>query len=285
MKRLAILIFSILCLAIQGKAQSFTQHIQQRQNGKGVVTVTQSKEIENLVNGNNSKSVQQNVIPNKVQQDVTPKKTQQDVSTSTKKSQKDTGKYTGQPKQQQQDATSADRQRAIEKAQQERAKEEEAKKAAERAAAEKAAAEKAAAEKAAAEKAAAKAAAEKAAAKAAEEKKRAEAQKESEEEMNIPTVDMRKKVMRNARKVTGYRVQAFAGGNTRADKNRAQQIGKAIKLRYPDQPIYVHFYSPRWICRVGNYRSYGEASRMLHAVKAMGYRGATIVKGKITVFE
>ena len=96
---------------------------------------------------------------------------------------------------------------------------------------------------------------------------------------------MRKKVMRNARKVTGYRVQAFAGGNTRADKNRAQQIGKAIKLRYPDQPIYVHFYSPRWICRVGNYRSYGEASRMLHAVKAMGYRGATIVKGKITVFE
>lgn len=275
MKRLAILIFSILCLAIQGKAQSFTQHIQQRQNGKGVVTVTQSKEIENLVNGNNSKSVQQNVIPNKVQQDVTPKKTQQDVSTSTKKSQKDTGKYTGQPKQQQQDATSADRQRAIEKAQQERAKEEEAKKAAERAAAEKAAA----------EKAAAKAAAEKAAAKAAEEKKRAEAQKESEEDMNIPTVDMRKKVMRNARKVTGYRVQAFAGGNTRADKNRAQQIGKAIKLRYPDQPIYVHFYSPRWICRVGNYRSYGEASRMLHAVKAMGYRGATIVKGKITVFE
>lgn len=281
MKRLAILIFSILCLAIQGKAQTFTQHIQQRQNGKGVVTVTQSKEIENLVNGNNSKSVQQNVIPKKVQQDVTPKKTQQDVSTSTKKSQKDTGKYTGQPKQQQQDATSADRQRAIEKAQQERAKEEEAKKAAEKAAADKAAAEKAAAEKA----AAAKAAAEKAAAKAAEEKKRAEAQKESEEEMNIPTVDMRKKVMRNARKVTGYRVQAFAGGNTRADKNKAQQIGKAIKLRYPDQPIYVHFYSPRWICRVGNYRSYGEASRMLRAVKAMGYRGATIVKGKITVFE
>lgn len=135
------------------------------------------------------------------------------------------------------------------------------------------------AEKNAAEKAAeAKRAAEKAAAE-----KRAEAA--AEEEFNIPTVDMRKKVMRGARKVTGYRVQAFAGGNTRADKNKAQQAGNAIKMRFPDQPIYVHFYSPRWICRVGNYRSLGEARRMLNAVKAMGYKSAIIVKGKITVFE
>lgn len=265
MKRLAILIFSILCLAIQGQAQTFTQHIQQKQNNKGNVTVTQSKEIDDLVNGNYT--TQKPVTTPKVQQNV-PSKKNQDVTS--RRSQQDTGNYVTQPKQQ--DVTSVERQKALEKAQ-ENAREEERKKAAEKAAADKAVAEKAAAEKA-------------AAAKAAEEKKRAEAQKEeSEEEMNIPTVDMRKKVMRNARKVTGYRVQAFAGGNTRADKNRAQQIGEAIKMRYPDQPIYVHFYSPRWICRVGNYRSYGEASRMLRAVKAMGYRGATIVKGKITVFE
>ena len=96
---------------------------------------------------------------------------------------------------------------------------------------------------------------------------------------------MRKKVMRGARNVIGYRVQAFAGGNTRADKQKAQQTGNAIKMRFPDQPIYVHFYSPRWICRVGNYKSIGEARRMLSAVKAMGYKSAIIVKGKITVFE
>ena len=101
--------------------------------------------------------------------------------------------------------------------------------------------------------------------------------------MSIPTIDMRKKVMRDARKVTGYRVQAFAGGNTRMDKQKAQQIGEAIKMKFPDQPVYVHFYSPRWICRVGNYRSYQEAEHMLRQVKAMGYSSATIVKGMITI--
>ena len=115
--------------------------------------------------------------------------------------------------------------------------------------------------------------------------KSAAAEAEAEAELHIPTVDMRKKVMRGARKVTGYRVQAFAGGNTRADKTKAQQAGNDIKMRFPDQPIYVHFYSPRWICRVGNYRSLSEARRMLKAIKGMGYKAAVIVKGQITVFD
>lgn len=106
---------------------------------------------------------------------------------------------------------------------------------------------------------------------------------QDDNEMNIPTVDMRKKVMRRSYKVNGYRVQAYSGGNKRTDKVRAQQIGNAIKMAYPDQPVYVHFYSPRWVCRVGNYRSYSEAQRMLKAVKKMGYKSAMIVKGRITV--
>lgn len=102
-------------------------------------------------------------------------------------------------------------------------------------------------------------------------------------EMTIPTVDMRKKVMKNSYKITGYRVQAFAGRNTKADKLKAEKIGNAIKMKYPDQPVYVHFYSPRWICRIGNYRTYEEANQMLRLVKEMGYSAATIVKGQITV--
>lgn len=271
MKKLAILFFSVLCFAIQGKAQTFTQHIQQKQPGKGNVTVTQSIEIDDLVNGNINSTPQKTANNQKTV--VNNQKTvanNQKTANSQKKNQPDTGHYIGQPKTNSQDVSASEREKALER-EQEKAREE------------KIAAEKAAAEKAAADRAAAKAATE----KAAEEKRRAEAQKQQneEEEINIPTVDMRKKVMRNARKVTGYRVQAYAGGNTRADKQRAQQIGEAIKMRFPDQPIYVHFYSPRWICRVGNYRSYSEASRMLRSVKAMGYRGATIVKGKITVFE
>lgn len=54
-------------------------------------------------------------------------------------------------------------------------------------------------------------------------------------------------------------------------------------MKYPTQPVYVHFYSPRWICRVGNFRSYEEAARMLEQIRAMGYKSAIVVKGKITV--
>ena len=95
--------------------------------------------------------------------------------------------------------------------------------------------------------------------------------------------DMSKKVMKNSYKVTGYRVQAFAGGNTRSDRKAAENVGNAIKRRFPEQPIYVHFYSPRWICRVGNFRTYEEAHAMLLEIREMGYKQASIVKGKISV--
>ena len=96
-------------------------------------------------------------------------------------------------------------------------------------------------------------------------------------------VDMSKKVMRNGYKVTGFRVQAFAGGNTREDKRKAEEARDKIKRAYPSEPVYVHFYSPRWICRVGNYRTQEEADRMLKNIRNLGYRQAVVVKGKITV--
>lgn len=95
-------------------------------------------------------------------------------------------------------------------------------------------------------------------------------------------IDNRRKVMRGV-KVDGYRVQAFAGGNQRKDRQKAEQVGNTIKNNFPDEPIYVHFYSPRWICRVGNYRTYEEAHQMLLNIRKLGISGASIVKGKITV--
>ena len=94
---------------------------------------------------------------------------------------------------------------------------------------------------------------------------------------------MSNKVMKNSYKVMGYRVQAFAGGNKRDDRQAAENVGNAIKRRFPEQPIYVHFYSPRWICRVGNFRTYEEAHAMLVEIREMGYKQASIVKGKISV--
>lgn len=87
----------------------------------------------------------------------------------------------------------------------------------------------------------------------------------------------------NTHKVMGYRVQAFAGGNSRKDRQMAEQIRNNIKSHYANVPVYVHFYSPRWICRVGNYRTYEEAHQMMVNLQKMGYKQASVVKGKITV--
>lgn len=228
MKRFAILLFSVLFLTLGVDAQSFTQHIQQYQAGKGKVTVTQSKSIDDLVNG---------IITSKRDSAVRRR-------------------------------AKVENERRLEREKIEREVDRKPESKNER--------------KRAAETSAERKAAEALAEHRAETKK---AEESKEEEMHIPTVDMRKKVMRGSKKVTGYRVQAFAGGNRRADKINARKIGEKIKLRFPDQPVYVHFYSPRWICRVGNFRSYSEAHNMLKAIRKMGYRSAIIVKGKITVFE
>ena len=96
------------------------------------------------------------------------------------------------------------------------------------------------------------------------------------------TTDSKKKVMKGY-KINGFRVQVFAGGNSRNDRMKAEKTGDEIKTLFPGEPIYVHFYSPRWICRMGNYRTYEEAHEVLRSVKQLGYQSAIIVKGKITV--
>lgn len=119
---------------------------------------------------------------------------------------------------------------------------------------------------------------------ATQEKAKAEPQASSETEgQDTPAVDMRKKVMRRSYKVNGYRVQVFAGGNSRTDKQKAERAGESVKLAFPDIPVYVHFYSPRWICRMGNFRTYEEANSVLKQVRDLGYKQACIVSGKITV--
>jgi hypothetical protein len=110
-----------------------------------------------------------------------------------------------------------------------------------------------------------------------------EKKEKEESELEIPVIDTRKKVMKNSYKVDGYRVQVFSGGNTRSDRMKAEQIRDKLKVAFPDQPIYTHFYSPRWICRMGNYRTFNEANSYCKKVKAMGYKQACVVKGKITV--
>lgn len=210
MKKIITILFILLCAAHSASAQKFLDDLQKKQQGQGSVTVTQSKEITDLVNGTSAvKGTPNNTSPTTM--------TPQDDKTA---------------------------------AQKEKEKEDSARLAAEK---------------------------ERARILAEKEKK------EKEDELEIPVIDTRKKVMKNSYKIDGYRVQAFTGGNTRNDRIKAEQIRDKLKAAFPDQPIYTHFYSPRWICRMGNYRTFSEANSYCKKLKAMGYKQACVVKGKITV--
>ena len=96
----------------------------------------------------------------------------------------------------------------------------------------------------------------------------------------VPTTQQR-----HGYRTTGYRVQVFAGGSTRSDRQKAERTGNAMRQLLPGESVYVRFYSPRWVCRVGNYRTYEEAHEKMLAIRKMGYESATLVKGKIIVYE
>lgn len=221
-----------LCITTTAGAQSYTQHLQEKKQEKGSVTVTQSKEIEDLVNKVDVSAAKHEQQPatKKQTEHADSSKTRHEAQTphrtETTKHEPDSARH--------HDADSAKHNDAKEKHEAQPPKE-----------------------------------------------KHEQAQPETKTEE--PYVDTSKKVMRRSYKVNGYRVQVFAGGNSRADKQKAQQAGNAVKRAMPDQPVYVHFYSPRWICRVGNYRSYQEANRVLSQVKKLGYKQACIVSGKINV--
>ena len=68
-------------------------------------------------------------------------------------------------------------------------------------------------------------------------------------------------------KAIGYRVQVFAGNNTRASKERANEVDKYIRSHYPDLPVHTEFRNPRWRCTVGDFLYYEEAFETLRKLR------------------
>ena len=54
-------------------------------------------------------------------------------------------------------------------------------------------------------------------------------------------------------KSSGYRVQVYAGNNTRQAKNEAYSVASNIKERFPDLPVYTR--PCRFGRRAGDFRS------------------------------
>lgn len=79
-------------------------------------------------------------------------------------------------------------------------------------------------------------------------------------------------------KGAGFRIQVYSGGNTREARQEAERAGHKVKAAMPELPIYVHFYTPRWGCRVGNFRTYQDAQKVLRKIWKLGYKQAIILR-------
>lgn len=85
-------------------------------------------------------------------------------------------------------------------------------------------------------------------------------------------------------KTSGFRVQVYAGNNTRQAKNDAYSMASSIKMHFPDLVVYTTFNPPRWLCRVGDFRSIEEADAMMRKLKATGvFKEVSIVKDQINI--
>lgn len=81
---------------------------------------------------------------------------------------------------------------------------------------------------------------------------------------------------------SGYRIQVYAGGNTRQAKIEAQAMERRVKGYFGSMSVYTHFMKPRWVCRCGDFKTREEANDVLRQMRATGkFPDATIVRSKI----
>ena len=85
-------------------------------------------------------------------------------------------------------------------------------------------------------------------------------------------------------RVNGYRIQVYSGDNSRKGKNEAAAMGRRVRDMFPELTVYTHFASPHWICRVGDFRTYEEASEYLRQMRETGmFAEAVLVRCKVMV--
>ena len=244
MRRTIIALSLALFCAVPMSAQSFLDHLQKENQGQGQgsVSVKQSDDISNLVNGKN-KQKESSATP---KSEAKPSSSSQSQSSSSRTESRPASHESSQAsstsRSTQTDEASARAERERERARQRREDEK------------------------------------------LKEEARREALKQRDEYSSTATTSSRgsvKKVMRGGRRIDGYMVQVWSGGNTREDKMKAEQVGQEMKSQMPTLPVYVHFYSPRWACRIGNFKKQDEATALVKKLKKLGYRSACVVKASL----
>jgi hypothetical protein len=85
-------------------------------------------------------------------------------------------------------------------------------------------------------------------------------------------------------KARGYRVQVYAGNNSSIARQEANEVAELLKTEFPELPVYAFFQPPRWLCRVGDYRSIEEADASMRRLKATGkFKEVSIVREQINI--
>ena len=85
-------------------------------------------------------------------------------------------------------------------------------------------------------------------------------------------------------KVNGYRIQVYAGGNSRAARQEALKAASRVKGLFGEHSVYTLFQSPRWVCRMGDFRTQEEAIAVLQQLRATGmFDEAVVVRSKVLV--
>lgn len=85
-------------------------------------------------------------------------------------------------------------------------------------------------------------------------------------------------------RTSGYRIQIYAGGNNRQAKSEAYHMASLARSTFGDVNVYTNFISPRWTCRVGDFKTQEEAAEMLQRIReTQKFNEASIVKSSIIV--
>ncbi len=85
-------------------------------------------------------------------------------------------------------------------------------------------------------------------------------------------------------KARGFRVQVYAGNGSRVAREEANEVAEQLKQEFPDLPVYTFFRSPRWLCRVGDYRSVEEADAAMRMLRNTGkFKEVSVVREQINI--
>ena len=85
-------------------------------------------------------------------------------------------------------------------------------------------------------------------------------------------------------KSRGFRVQVYAGNNARQARNEANRVAEKVKEEFPEMPVYTYFQPPRWLCRVGDFKSIEEAHVAMRKLKSTGnFKEVAIVREQINI--